>query len=285
MKKRIAALLLTALLALAACDAGAQTITACGITVQADASVIDFGDVRVTDVDALTAMLDQMPQLETVDMYSSRLEKEEMDMLFIRYPQITFGWTYRVGDHTVRTDMTAFSTLHGSSPDPVHTENDFKWLKFCKGLKAIDIGHNWVTDIEWLQHFPELKVLILGVNRVTDLTPLASLTELEYLELFSNRFTDLTPLAQLVNLKDLNIKNNPVTDITPLFGMTWLDRLWLGMGRMKNVPQEQLDQLYEALPDCTIDWVNNPTAGTWRTHPRYDVIYEMFHGTDYIPFE
>ena len=288
MKKLAPVLLLIILLLLpmySLAESAADTITACGITVPADAAAIDFGDVHVTDVAALTAMLDQMEQLEVVDMYQSRLEKADMDMLFTRYPQITFGWTYRVGDHTVRTDMTAFSTLHGSSPDPVHTENDFKWLKFCKGLKAIDVGHNWVVDISWLSHFPQLKVLILGVNRVEDLSPLAQLTELEYLELFSNRFTDLTPLTQLKNLKDLNIKNNAVADISPLFGMTWLDRLWLGMGRMKNVPEAQLTQLYEALPDCTIDWVNNPTAGTWRTHPRYDVIYEMFHGTQYIPFE
>jgi len=286
--KKFAAVALLLLLTLAlTCPALAQeqTISACGITVPADAQVIDFGDIRVTDVEALVAMLDQMPQLETVDMYQSSLSKEEMDMLFTRYPQITFGWTFMVGDHKVRTDITAFSTLHGSDPDPSHNEKQFQWLKFCKGLKAIDVGHNSVTDISWLKNFPELKVLIIAINRVEDISPLAELTELEYIELFTNRFGDLTPLTKLTKLKDLNIKNTKVKDISPLFEMTWLERLWLGTGWMKNIPEEQREMLCEALPDCEIDWKNNPTAGTWREHPRYFTIYEMFHGTEYIPFE
>lgn len=285
--KRFAAVLLLLLLA-SACPALAEAgemITACGITVCADSEVIDFGDVRVTDVKALVAMLDAMPNLHTVDMYQSRMDKSDMDMLFTRYPQITFGWTFKVGDHEVRTDITAFSTLHGSDPDPSHNETQFQYLKFCKGLKAIDVGHNSVTDISWLTNFPELKVLIIAINRVEDISPLAQLKELEYIELFTNRFTDLTPLKGLTKLKDLNIKNTKAKDISPLFEMTWLERLWLGTGWMKNVPEAQREKLAEALPDCEIDWVNNPTAGTWREHPRYLTIYEMFHGTEYIPFD
>ncbi|MBP3657032.1 MAG: leucine-rich repeat domain-containing protein [Clostridia bacterium] len=281
MKRVLAALLMCFLLASSAALAQG-TITACGITVDADAEAIDFGEVKVTDLDALTEMLDAMPHLTQVDMYASRLKKQEMDMLFNRYPQITFGWTYYVGDHLVRTDMTAFSTLHGD--DPGHSEKDFQWLKFCKGLKAIDVGHNWISDVSWLLHFPELKVLILAVGPLADITPLSQLTELEYLELFTNRVTDISPLSQLTNLRDLNIKNNPVRDLSPLFGMTWLERLWVGGERMRHLPQEQIDALYAALPECEIDWENQPTAGTWRTHPHYFTIYEMFHGTQYIPF-
>ena len=284
--KRFACICLTVLALLMPFASLAQeTITACGITVPADAVRIDFGDVKAEDVEALCAMLDRMPQLEAVDMYASSLSKSDMDMLFTRYPQITFGWTYKVGDHTVRTDMTAFSTLHGSSPDPIHSERDFQWLKFCKGLKAIDVGHNWIEDVSWLTNFPELKVLILAVGPLTDITPLAELHELEYLELFTNRVKDLSPLAGLTNLRDLNIKNNPVRDISPLYGLTGLERLWIGGPRMKDVPKAQIDALHDALPGCEIDWESDPTGGTWREHPRYDVIYEMFHGTEYIPFD
>ena len=262
-----------------------ETVTACGITVSADATAIDFGEVVVTDIGELVTFLDGMPQLEKVDMYASRLSLTDMDMLFTRYPQITFGWTYRVGDHLVRTDITAFSTLHGSSPDPTHSEREFQWLKFCKGLKAIDVGHNWITDVSFVTNFPELKVLILAVSPITDITPLAELKELEYLELFTNRVTDITPLTGLTNLRDLNLKNNPVTDLTPLFGMTWLERLWVGGPRMEKVPKEQIGQLYEALPDCEIDWDSQPTGGTWREHPHYDTIYRMFRTQVYEPFD
>lgn len=283
--KRFAVAALLLLLCVMACSACAQgTITACGITVDRDAAQIDFGSVRVKDVDALVEMLDQMPRLEKVDMYASRLDKSDMDMLFNRYPQITFGWTYYIGDHLVRTDITAFSTLHGTSPDPSHTEKNFQWLKFCRNLKAIDVGHNAITDISWLTNFPELKVLILAVNPISDITPLAQLRELEYLELFTTHVTDLTPLKELTSLRDLNVKYNDVSDISPLIEMTWLERLWVGQ-RMEDVPQEQIDRLYEALPDCEIDWDSMPTAGTWREHPHYDTIYEMFHTQVYKPFD
>lgn len=283
--KRFAVAALLLLLCVMACSACAQeTITACGITVASDAAQIDFGSVRVKDVDALVEMLDQMPQLEKVDMYASRLDKSDMDMLFTRYPQITFGWTYYIGDHLVRTDITAFSTLHGTSPDPSHTEKNFQWLKFCKNLKAIDVGHNAITDISWLSHFPELKVLLLAVNPISDITPLTQLKELEYLELFTTHVTNLTPLKELTSLRDLNVKYNEVFDISPLIEMTWLERLWVGQ-RMEDVPQEQIDRLYEALPDCEIDWDSMPTAGTWREHPHYDTIYEMFHTQVYKPFD
>lgn len=36
---------------------------------------IDFGNVRVTDVDALVALLDQLPNLTQVDMYQSALKR------------------------------------------------------------------------------------------------------------------------------------------------------------------------------------------------------------------
>ncbi|MBQ2948084.1 MAG: leucine-rich repeat domain-containing protein [Clostridia bacterium] len=284
--KRITLRILFLLLLLPAfASAGSpHVVSACGIAVSSDAERIDFGHVKVEDVDALVGLLDQMTCLTAVDMYESRLSKDDMDMLFNRYSQITFGWTYKVGDHVVRTDITAFSTLHGSSPDPIHTERDFQWLKFCKGLKAIDIGHNAVKDISWLKNFPELKVLILAVNRIEDLTPLAYLKELEYLELFTNRFNDLTPLKELTSLRDLNIKYNYISDISPLFEMTWLERLWIGK-RMDKVPVEQIETLHALLPNCEIDWESMPTAGTWREHPHYDTIYNMFRTQKYVPFD
>ena len=42
--------------------------------------------------------------------------------------------------------------------------------------------------------------------------------------------------------------------------------------------------LRKALPDCKVDDTSYSTLGGWREHPRYDTIYEMFWGTEYIPF-
>lgn len=277
------ACVLTLLLALGlGVYAQAETITGCGITVDTEDTYIDFGNVRVTDVDALVALLDQMPNLTQVDMYSSSLKRSATDLLFDRYPNITFGWTFWVGDHKLRTDQTAFSTLHGRDPEPAHMSRDFEKLRYCRNLQALDIGHNWVAELDFLYDLPNLKVLILACNDVVDITPIASLTELEYLELFTNDITDISPLKENKNLRDLNIKNNPIKDFSVLEEMPWLERLWLGMN--VTISDEQKAAIEAALPACEIDWDNNPTEGTWRKHPHYFVIYDMFRTPDYVPF-
>lgn len=263
--------------------ASAQTVTGFGLTVDTQATSLDFGETKVKDVEALTALLDQLPALESVDMYASRLSNENMDMLVSRYPHIAFGWTVRVGDHTLRTDATAFSTLHRPNKDTEHRTRDFYALKFCTKLEALDLGHNRITDISFLADHTNLKVLILACNDITDISVLAQLTQLEYLELFTNKFTDITPLSGLTNLIDLNLSNNPITDLTPLYGLKNLDRFRLCMnGR----PDEAQRAAFEAaFPDCTIGWDSHPTGEGWREHPRYDTIYQIFHTGVYVPFE
>ena len=254
------------------------------------------GDVTYLNLDgqrlnyaAVKEMLTLYPNLKQVDMFDipvSRLQAEELENL---YPGITFGWTLKIGtDHLVRTDATAFSTLHWSNSTP-HPTKDISVLRYCKQLRALDFGHNGVDDISWLTELTELRVLIIAVNRVTDISPLASLTKLEYLEVFNNRITDLTPLTGLTHLMDLNISYNRISDYSPLYGMTWLKRLWLSKGSMEEngVPEEVVRTLKKNIPACQIDWQSKPTLGGWRDHPHHDVIKEMFDqkkGMRYIPF-
>ena len=281
MRRMIAlmAMLAAMLLSGTAC---AQTVTGFGLTVPDTATAIDLGEARVTDVDALAAFLRGLPALENVDMYESALTKEQMAYLSEAFPQITFGWTLRIAEHTVRTDATAFSTLHNHSSRE-HTSEDFEVLRYCKSLLALDLGHNAITDISFLSDLPNLRVLILGRNRVEDISVLAQLTQLEYAELFSNRITDLTPLSGLEHLIDLNLTNNPIRDFTPIVGLTGLRRLWCGMNG--HVTRSVVSALTAALPDCEIDSESHPTGGTWRTHPNYTVINTMFTTGTYIPVE
>ncbi len=277
MKKLILACLLLACFAM---PAAAQTLEFAGLTFDRSATAIDFGDTPVTDVEGLKALLDQMPALERVDMYQSRLTIGEMDALFDGYPQIFFGWTLNMKGHVVRTDATSFSTLHGRCPN--HETEDFYPLRYCRNLVALDLGHNNIDDISFLRSFPEMKVLILACNNIRDISVLAELKELEYLELFSNRIKDVTPLLALTKLKDLNISNNPLSDITPLYEMTGLERFWSGMNR--NV-RGQVIEMEKVLPQCEIFWDGEPTWGGWREHHRYDTIYAIFNEGGYRPFD
>ena len=280
--KAALAALLTALLLLAPL-ALAEPVSFAGLTADTQDTAIDFGSIRVEDVEGLKAFLNQMPCLERVDMYASNLTEAQMSDLFDSYPQIFFGWTLRVGDHKVRTDVTAFSTLHGQSPDPIHNEKHFAKLRFCKNLKALDIGHNWVEDLSFIRELPKLEVLIIAINPVGDISALAELHNLVYLEMFTCRVHDITPLLGLTNLRDLNIKNNPINDLEPLKQMKNLRRLWLGMNL--EIPREEREALAAALPDCEIDFDSNPTAGTWRKHPHYFALYDFFRTQEYVPFE
>ena len=270
-------------LCLALACAAAEPVTMFGIMVDTQDTAIDFGSTKVKDVYALIELIEAMPNLEKVDLYESRLSNDDMDRLFDGYPQIEFGFTVRVGNHTLRTDATAFSTLHNPKRDTEHKTRDFYALRFCTKLEALDLGHNAITDLSFLLDHPQLKVLILACNDIKDISVLSQLTELEYVELFTNKFTDITPLANLTKLVDLNLSNNDITDLTPLYGLTGLERFRLCMdGYLTNAQREALEA---ALPNCAIGWKEHPTGEGWREHPRYDVIYRIFHTGVYEPFD
>ena len=245
---------------------------------------------KVRDVDALCDLLDWMPNLTQVDVYESFFKRAEMAMLSERYPHIRFGWTLQIGDHLVRTDAEAFSTLHRSS-SKVHRSADFELLKYCWQLEALDIGHNAVHDLSFLQYLPNLKVLILACNSISDIEMLRHLPKLEYLELFDNTISDISPLADLTNLIDLNICFNrlPTADAyEPLKGLKSLRRLWLFnsnvYGVQNPIPEEVTAALREALPDCHINTTSYSTAGGWRENPRYTTIAQIFKINQYLPF-
>ena len=246
---------------------------------------LNIASYKYRDINALTEVMDLMPNLKQVTTLGRVFTAEELDELYARYPQVTdIVCKVKVGDHMVRTDRTAFSTRHASYTEDRHTQEDFKALRHCRGLVALDVGHNAITDLSFLELLPKLKILIVADNRFTDISPLANEPELEYLELINNRITDISTLTNCPKLVDLHIGWCDITDITPLYGLTQLDRIWLA----KNPsPQEQVDHIRALMPDCTINdtAVERPTAEGWRTGaPHYKIIQKIFSSSKYIPF-
>ncbi|MBR6669010.1 MAG: leucine-rich repeat domain-containing protein [Clostridia bacterium] len=291
MKKLLAALLILLCLLMAglALAEEPQTATYMGkFTADINAEYIDLGKVRVEDYDAFIVFLRKFPNLKKVDMFSTNIYPKNIDRLAEAFPNIEFGWTMRIGDHWVRTDATAFSTLHNNR-SPQHTEQQFKYLKYCKNLLALDIGHNAVTDLSFLYDLPNLRVLILACNiNLKDITPVGSLKNLEYLELFKNDINDISCLANCTNLIDLNICFNRIKDWTPLHGLHKLERLWLynsnNWSDQYPVDKQVVADLRTALPNCHVDSTSYSTLGGWREHDRYYVIFHMFKYGEYIPF-
>lgn len=256
-----------------------------GVKVSSEDTVLDLYGHHVGSIPKLMDYLDCLPGLEKVLMYNNFATIAEKEQLFYGYPDIFFGFRIPLQNlYDIRTETESFSTLKNGAPPYVRSEQLW-WVKMCPNLKALDLGHNGIKSLDWLYDAPKLKVLILACNYITDLTPLATQTELEYLELFINDITDISPLANLKQLKDLNLSFNDITDVTPLYDLPNLERLWLTMN--KNIPQEQIDKLYELYPDAEIVLHSNGSTGHiitdegnlpgWRTHPRYFTIYEIFN--------
>lgn len=268
-----------------------ETVTFKRLTVPADAESIDLGKnkVGIDDYKDFYNFLSRLPNLKHVDMFNTRIPAQRINELTEKFPGIEFGWTMIVGNHDVRTDITAFSTAHSDAARR-HSDQDFALLKYCKNLLALDIGHNAVKDLSFLYDLPNLKVLIVVDNQFTDLTPIASLHELEYLEIFYNKIRDITPLAGLTKLLDLNICFNYIEDLTPLYGLTGLKRLWISQYNDRNPSNKPdpaaVEALRAALPDTQIDSNAKSSVGNyWRDHPHYKVLREMFNKQMYIPFE
>ena len=147
--RRLAALLAGILLLLAVLSAlaeEAETVTFSKLTVPADAEYVDLGKITVTSTEAYKKFyefLGKLPNLKRVDMYATRIPRRRIDELVEKFPEVEFGWTMAVGNHDVRTDAVAFTTAH-SDRSGRHKSEDFEVLKYCKGLLALDLGHNAV---------------------------------------------------------------------------------------------------------------------------------------------
>ena len=289
--KKITALLLTLLL-LVPLTAAADTETATykSITCSVDAEYIDLGDESVTkqEMKTFTAFLKRFPNLKKVDMFKTPIGKQRIEELHAAFPGVEFGMTMVLGgEHKLRTDATAFSTLHGHNYS-LHSSADFSILKYCPNLYALDIGHNDVDDLSFLYDLPKLRVLILAKNQITDITPIASLHDLEYLELFRNNVVDLSPLSGLTHLVDLNITSNMISDLSPLKELTSLRRLWIKKchkyDEFQKLIAQQAEELRAALPDTHVDNTYRGTDGGWRARGHYTVIQRMFASGVYEPF-
>ena len=71
-------------------------------------------------------------------------------------------------------------------------------------------------DLTSLSGLKGLQALLLHDNNISNLTPLAKLTNLRILSLHDNSISDLKPLSSLTQLRDLRLSSNKVFDVAPL---------------------------------------------------------------------
>ena len=235
---------------------------------------------------AVKKVMAYMPELQYLDMDSCGVSNEDMEAIRLAYPDVKVVWRIWFGDaYSVRTDVQRILASRPTTGGAI-MDNTAKNLFYCHDVVFLDLGHSGgITNIEFVRGMPKLEVAILITGSWTDASPLTACPELEYLEIFSTFCNDLTPLAELHNLKHLNIANNPnFTDLSPLYGLTQLERLWLGC--VTRVSDEQVEEFHRRVPDCEINTTvyDDPTAGHWRYDddgnqvPRYYLLRMQFDG-------
>ena len=96
-----------------------ETLTFDTFSADSEAEYLNYDLDHLYNYEAFYNFLSQFPNLKKVDMYSVTVRYKKVKEIHERFPDIEFGMTMRFGEnescggHTLRTDATAFSTLHG----------------------------------------------------------------------------------------------------------------------------------------------------------------------------
>lgn len=240
----------------------------------------------LSSADGLEEALLYLPGLKSVDLLNCDISIEELDAFSALRPDIEFLCWVEFGSWRVRSDITCFSTLRTGSNHRCTSEELYPLLRYCTGLRALDLGHNDLTDISLIAEMKELQVLILADNpRLTDISALASLPELHYLELFLCKdITDFSPLYELTKMQDINLsycrnlEDIGFIDNMPDFRMGWF--------RDTHVTREQANYYTELMPEVTL--VRGSPADPssviygWRSTERNRCIRNAFSNWDEV---
>ena len=288
------AILFTALFSIAWAQQSTQGLVAIeGVYYDRGAETLDLTGVRITRPEKLKGALGSMPYLTRVDLTDCGLDNEALAQLREELaPQgVKVVWTLYLGKsgYSLRTDDWVFSTRH-SSKDHRLEDEEVAPLRYAIELRALDLGHNWISDVSFLEPMTELRVLILSDNRFGDLSCLKG-KPLEYIEIFNTKVQDLSFLEGCDTLLDLNICMTRVYDLSPLYHLKNLKRIWVGNAtgvtwterqRFLSCQKDNLEA-YEF-------WTDIPTLYGWRGdengpgHPRYEIIKAMFKENVYYDF-
>lgn len=223
----------------------------------------DIGDEGVAQV---RQALDILPNCTYFLMDRCRVSNEVMAQLRDDYPDTKIVWrVYYSAEYSSLTDEEVIRCV-----EQLHDENS-RDLKYCTDVVYLDIGHSYsLSDLSFVSNMPKLKVAIVVDCYADTLEPFAACSSLEYLEIVNcNRITDLSPLANCKQLKGLNMSYTfSIDDLSPLYGLEHMERLFLGR---HDLPQEEIDAVREALPDCwvtdkseSVAWVGFNYSVGWR---------------------
>lgn len=254
-----------------------------GKNIDSSMNEITLSGMRISNLDELRGAIKFFPGLKKIEMCDCGLNNETMGKLRDEFPNVQFVWIVRFLDYEVRTDAHVFSTLVDWGDEIEGTQRSFAPLfRYCTELRALDLGHHYITGIDEITNLKKLQVLILGDNSIQDISPLAELKDLTYVELFMNRIDSVEPLSKLENLQELNICiNGKITDAETLLNCKRLKVLYASRC---GISRDTVAKLEAGLPEgCILNTTARNAIHTgWRKGDKNAAIRKAFKNWKYV---
>lgn len=238
---------------------------------------LDLSGSGIDSLDEFYNKLRFFPNISQIYAGDVPLPDEDMDQLNKAFPDTKIVWLVEFARWQVRTDIKVFSTLIGAAQRKTFDQNELHaLLAYCTELRALDIGHNHLTDISLLENLQNLQILIISGNKPDNIEAIGHLSELFFLEMFDcDTVNDIAPLKNCSHLEYLMLNNTgDVNNVSVLENCHKLKLLYV---RLCNPVGYSWDDLQKALPNCTINRKTYVTKGVWRNSELNDAIRKAFN--------
>lgn len=197
---------------------------------------IGTGDVRVSDLDAITVLVLDGAECRVNTEETARSEESEGslgldDVPYFRNLKAVYLYGQNVSTLEPMRGMTELQTLVVEGG----TVSDLSPLGSLHGLTSVTVTDCAVRSAEPLEELPSLTVLDLSGNPLSSFESLSGLTGLKILRLNRCGVSDLMPLVSLTGLSELRLEENGLTSADALAGMKELTALSLAGNRLPNL--------------------------------------------------
>ena len=238
----------------------------------------DTEELTVETLDGLEDALRYLPDIRLVDMLACEVTTDDIDRYMEINPDADYLWWVKFGRWVVRSDIQIFSSMRTTDNHYYTNEELYPLLHYCKKMRALDLGHNALTDLTDIGNMTDLQVLIIADNEyLTDLSPLKNLDKLYYLEMFlCINITDFSGLDGMVSMEDMNCRYcRYLDDPSFLANMPNLRMLYCantGLGLREIAPYR--------IEGCSYETASEDYSSVyhgWRATDRNIAIRHLFH--------
>ena len=237
----------------------------------------DAKELKATTLRGLGEAIRCLPELSRVDMRSVDASVEDLDRLDAVRPGLFFDWVFDFGEARIRTDIAVFSTLRSGFNHRYTDEELYPLLKYCRKLRALDLGFNAVTDVSQIGELRELEVLILSGNPIMDASPLGNLEKLSFLEMHHcQKVRSFHFLKKLSAIREINLCYDQACINLDFLGN--MPDFSFGMFKFTDVDSDDFNTWVSRFPGATIIlWGSeDATDCGWQATPRSHDIRHAF---------